>query len=105
MCIRDRTFPLSLRLERVLMRRRGVEDAELLDDTNPEGDAKEEVISSYSSLSPVKCVWRVCVIKLLNEENEEEKVYKTRRVMKFRKEKKKGGFWVFRVFCVCDGGE
>lgn len=73
------TFPLSLRLERVLMRRRGVEDAELLDDTNPEGDAKEEVISSYSSLSPVKCVWRVCVIKL-NEENEEEKVYKRRRV-------------------------
>lgn len=73
------TFPLSLRLERVLMRRRGVEDAELLDDTNPEGDAKEEAISSYSSLSPVKCVWRVCVIKL-NEENEEEKVYKRRRV-------------------------
>lgn len=73
------TFPLSLRLERVLMRRRGVEDAELLDDTNPEGDAKEEAISSYSSLSPVKCVWRVCVIKL-NEENEEEKVCKTRRV-------------------------
>ena len=67
------TFPLSLRLERVLMRRRGVEDAELLDDTNERGDAKEEVISSYSSLSPVKCVWRVCVIKL-NEENEEEKV-------------------------------
>lgn len=50
------TFPLSLRLERVLMRRRAVEDAELLDDTNPEGDAKEEAISSYSSLSPVKCV-------------------------------------------------
>lgn len=73
------TFPLSLRLERVLMRRCGVEDAELLDDTNPEGDAKEEAISSYSSLSPVKCVWRVCVIKL-NEENEEEKVCKTRRV-------------------------
>ena len=73
------TFPLLLRLERVLMRRRGVEDAELLDDTNPEGDAKEEAISSYSSLSPVKCAWRVCVIKL-NEENEEEKVYKTRRV-------------------------
>jgi len=41
------------------MRRRGVEDAELLDDTNERGDAKEEVISSYSSLSPVKCVWRV----------------------------------------------
>ena len=38
------TFPLLLRLERVLMRRRGVEDAELLDDTNPEGDAKEEAI-------------------------------------------------------------
>ena len=73
------TFPLLLRLERVLMRRRGVEDAELLDDTNPEGDAKEEAISSYSSLSPVKCVWSVCVIKL-NEENQEEKVYKTRRV-------------------------
>ena len=73
------TFPLLLRLERVLMRRCGVEDAELLDDTNPEGDAKEEAISSYSSLSPVKCVWRVCVIKL-NEENEEEKVCKTRRV-------------------------
>ena len=73
------TFPLSLRLERVLMRRCGVEDAELLDDTNPEGDAKEEAISPYSSLSPVKCVWRVCVIKL-NEENEEEKVCKTRRV-------------------------
>ena len=50
------TFPLLLRLERVLMRRRGVEDAELLDDMNERGDAKEEVISSYSSLSPVKCV-------------------------------------------------
>ena len=53
------TFPLLLRLERVLIRRRGVEDADLLDDTNERGDAKEEVISSYSSLSPVKCVWRV----------------------------------------------
>ena len=53
--------------------------SELLDDTNPEGDAKEEVISSYSSLSPVKCAWRVCVIEL-NEKNEDEKVYKARRV-------------------------
>ena len=74
------TFPLSLRLERVLMRRRGVEDAELLDDTNPEGDAKEEAIFflffSVAREVRVKCVRN----ELLNEENEEETAYKTRRV-------------------------
>lgn len=74
------TFPLLLRLERVLMRRRGVEDAELLDDTNPEGDAKEEAIFflffSVAREVRVKCVRN----ELLNEENEEETAYKTRRV-------------------------
>jgi hypothetical protein len=42
------------------MRRRGVEDAELLDDTNPEGDAKEEAIFflffSVAREVRVKCV-------------------------------------------------
>ena len=90
------TFPLSLRLERVLMRRRGVEDAELLDDTNPEGDAKEEAISSYSSLSPVKCVWRVCVIKL-NEENEEEKVSQNEKSEILGE---RGKRWFLGVSCV-----
>ena len=86
------TFPLSLRLERVLMRRRGVEDAELLDDTNERGDAKEEVISSYSSLSPVKCVWRVCV-----EENEEEKVSQNEKSEILGE---RGKRWFLGVSCV-----
>ena len=62
------------------MRRCGVEDAELLDDTNPEGDAKEEAIFflffSVAREVRVKCVRN----ELLNEESEEETVYKTRRV-------------------------
>ena len=65
------TFPLLLRLERVLMRRRGVEDAELLDDTNPEGDAKEEAIF-FLFFSVAREVRVEGVVIKLNEENEEK---------------------------------